>query len=274
MTDRKWQSQRCSGRSPLRESPNLDRAALIAIYIGVSQFGRGADAVGLGWMQQAQNLVADCEECEAQAWLAWMQAVVLSEVGEHEPAVVALDVTLLMARRLGCIDVEALSSLLKGQILTSQGFVDEGIRLIDPAMALAIGGVLGQFATAQVYCGTISTCASTGDLERAWQWTIEVGRCGLSGPSEYPGDCRLHRAEILRVRGEWTKAEVELASVCDDLASWHDGHVSIAHYELGEISLRRGDLAAAAQAFAHCREHGHSQLPGMASLELRPAVLR
>lgn len=251
------------------------RAALIAIYIGVSQFGRGADAVGLGWMQQAQNLVADCEECEAHAWLAWMQAVALSEAGEHEPAVVALDATLLRARRLGCIDVEALSSLLKGQILTSQGFVDEGIRLIDPAMALAIGGVLGQFATAQVYCGTISTCAWTGDLERAWQWTIEVGRCGLSGSSGFPGDCRLHRAEILRVRGEWTKAEVELASVCEDLASWHDGHVSIAHYELGEISLRRGDLAAAAQAFAHCREHGYSPLPGMASLELasgRPQV--
>jgi hypothetical protein len=59
-----------------------------------------------------------------------------------------------------------------------------------------------------------------------------------------------------------------MASVCDELGSWHTGHVAIAHYELGELSLRRGDLSAAAEAFAHCRELGHSPLPGMASLEL------
>ena len=119
-----------------------------------------------------------------------------------------------------------------------------------------------------MYCGTISTCASTGDVARAWEWTNEVGRCSVTGSSDFPGDCRLHRAELLRIRGDWVKAEVEMASVCDDLGAWHSGHLATAHYELGELSLRRGDLGAAAEAFTRCRELGLSPLPGSASLEL------
>ena len=118
-------------------------------------------------------------------------------------------------------------------------------RLIDPVMALAVGGCLGQFAAAWVYCGTISTCSSTVDVARAWEWTNEVGRCGLAGSSDLPGDCRMHRAELLRIRGDWAKAELEMASVCDDLGTWGTGHLATAHHELGELSLRRGDLTAA-----------------------------
>ncbi|MDP9336274.1 MAG: adenylate/guanylate cyclase domain-containing protein [Actinomycetota bacterium] len=244
------------------------RAALIAIHIGLGHLARGALAVGLGWVQQAADLLAGQGECEESAWLAWLEAVVASESGQGEIALAAADDVIARAHRLGVTDVEALATLLKGQILTSQGHAEEGARFIDPVMALAVGGVLGQFAAAYVYCGTISTCASTGDLQRAWEWTNEVGRCGVSGAADFPGDCRMHRAELLRVRGDWAKAEVEMASVCDDLDAWHPGHVAIAHYELGELSLLRGDLPGAAEAFAHCRELGHSPLPGMASLEL------
>ena len=73
---------------------------------------------------------------------------------------------------------------------------------------------------------------------------------------------------MLRIRGEWAKAELELASVCEELGTWHVGHAAGAFYELGEVSLHRGDLEAAAHAFAKCKELGHRALPGLASLEL------
>jgi class 3 adenylate cyclase len=244
------------------------RAAGIALHIACIHFGRGSLPVGVGWMQQAADLLIDQGECDEAVWLAWIQAVMASESGQFDVALAAVDEVIESARQRRVTDVDALATLLKGQLLTRQGFPVEGARLIDPVMALAVGGCLGQFAAAWVYCGTISMCTATGDLERAWEWTNEVGRCGVTGPSDFPGDCRLHRAEMLRIRGEWTKAEIETASVCDELGSWHSGHVAIAHYELGEISLRRGDLTAAAEAFAHCRELGHTPLPGMASLEL------
>lgn len=243
-------------------------AAYLAAQVAMAQFSRDAMAVGRGWIQQAVDLLADQDDCEASAFLAWAEAVGLSESGETPAALEAADGVVELARRVDSVDMEALGSLLKGQILTGQGHLEEGAALMDPAMTLAVSGVLSPMTTALVYCGTISTCASTGDLQRAWEWTDEVNRCSVGGSTDFPGDCRMHRAEIMRVRGEWTKAEVELASLCDQLGTWHVGHVASAHYELGVLSLHRGDLSAAATAFAQSRELGHTTLPGAAWLEL------
>jgi class 3 adenylate cyclase len=45
-------------------------------------------------------------------------------------------------------------------------------------------------------------------------------------------------------------------------------HVGEAWYEIGEIELRRGDLAAAEAAFAHAVDYGHDPQPGLALLRL------
>ncbi len=239
------------------------QAALLALRIALPHFARGAGAVGLGWSQQAADLLVDQEECEATAWLAWLNG---HSEDELDASLRAADQLIELSRRVGTTDVEALGLLRKGQLLTHHGRPEEGGRLIDPVMALAVSGALGPSVSGMVYCGTISTYADTGDLDRAWEWTNEVARCGLN--TDYPGDCRIHRAEILRVRGDWAKAEVELASVCDLLDSWDTRHTATAHHELGILSLRRGDLTAAGEAFAYCRSQGHTSLPGMALLEL------
>ncbi len=230
---------------------------------------RNSTAVGIGWAQQAKELLADQGECEEAITFSLLEAMVASGAGQEDKALEAAEAIIIRARRLGAADdAKALATLLKGQILIMQGRVDEGAPLVDSAMALAVSGCLGEFASAYIFCGTISTCASWGDLDRAWEWTNEVGRCSISGIAEYPGDCRMHRAEMLRIRGEWAKAELELASVCEELGTWHIGHAAGAFYELGEVSLYRGDLEAAAHAFAKCKELGHRGLPGLASLEL------
>ena len=239
------------------------RAAGLAVHIALAHLSRAAISVGLGWAQQAADLLVGQEECEATAWLAWMEGFGDNDL---DRGLRAADQLIEMARRIRATDVEALGSLRKGQLLTHHGRREEGSRLIDPVMALAVSGVLGPAATGMVYCATISAYAGTGDLERAWEWTNEIERCGLD--ADYPGDCRMHRAEILRVRGDWVTAEVELASVCDLVGGWDTHHAATAHHELGLLSLRRGDLTAAAEAFAYCREHGQSPLPGMALFEL------
>ncbi|MHB8464680.1 MAG: adenylate/guanylate cyclase domain-containing protein [Acidimicrobiales bacterium] len=244
------------------------RAGMLAVLIALGHLGRGAHSVALGWIEQANALLADEPESEGAMWLAWVNAVLLGESGARSEAAEAAEELVQRARRVPVVDVEALATLLKGQLLTSEGRAEEGAKLIDPVMALAVGGCLGPIATAWIYSGTISTCASTGDFERAWEWTDEVGRCSARGSPDFPGDCRLHRAEMLRLRGDWAKAEVEAASVCDELGSWHGGHAAAAYYELGEISMLRGDLESAGEAFARAQEHGHPAQPGRASLEL------
>ena len=112
-------------------------------------------------------------------------------------------------------------------------------------------------------------CATLGDYRRAAEWINEVRRRPVALRScEFPGDCRIHRAQILQLRGDWEEAEVEAARACDELASWDAAHVAVGLYELGTLSLRRGDVAAAEHAFRKVERIGGSTQPGRATLEL------
>ena len=245
-------------------------AGFAALNLALSHFGRGAMVVASGWLEQAERHLADDRDCEEHAWLVWAHAVLASEGGaDIQTAVAGAEEVVTTGRNIRSVDVEALGLLLKGQLLIRLGEVAEGAGLLDQVMALAVGGCLGPFATAWCYCGTISTCTTACDYDRAWQWTSEVGRCASRpGLSEWPGDCRLHRAELLRVRGHWSEAEAEVARVFDELATWHVGHVATAYYELGELSLRKGDLDAAREAFDRALELGKVPQPGQALLLL------
>jgi tetratricopeptide (TPR) repeat protein len=81
------------------------------------------------------------------------------------------------------------------------------------------------------------------------------------------GDCRVHRAGVLRWRGAWSEAEADALTGCEELAG-NVIHVGLAQYEIGEIRLRRGDLTAAEDAFARAYEMGRSPQPGLALLRL------
>ena len=85
----------------------------------------------------------------------------------------------------------------------------------------------------------------------------------------YPGICRVHRAELKMLRGMWPEAEQEARHATEELQLFRimDG-VGFAHYEVGEVRLRMGDLGAAADAFERAYEHGHDAQPGLALLQL------
>ena len=84
----------------------------------------------------------------------------------------------------------------------------------------------------------------------------------------FPGDCQLHHAEITRLRGDWVAAESELRDSMGLLERLDPGHVGEGWYEIGEIELRRGNLAAAEAAFEQAAEYGHDPQPGLATLRL------
>jgi class 3 adenylate cyclase len=252
-------------------------AALVALHLAFHHAGRNALAVAGGWLENAVTLLAEEPECAEQGWLAWIQAIVAAELlGDREEALRCAERTIEIGRAVADRDVESLGVLEKGGILIHLGRVDEGLALLDQVMARAVSGLLGPWASAATYCGTISTCATLGDYRRASEWIEEVRRRPAEARScEFPGDCRIHRAEILQLRGEWEEAEVEAARACDELASWDAAHVAVGLYELGLLSLRRGDFAAAEQAFRQVQDNGGSPQPGRALLELargRPEI--
>ena len=152
----------------------------------------------------------------------------------------------------------------------AKGDVQAGLALIDEAAAAASTGQLGLRTASDIYCNTISCCRSVGDLGRAAQWADEgerwMRRQSVGG---YPGICRIHRAEIKMLRGEWAEAEQEARQACEELIRYRllDA-VGFAYYQVGEVRLRMGDLDAAAEAFDRAYEYGHDAQPGLALLQL------
>ncbi len=252
------------------EGGDARSAALVALYLAFQHSGRGATAVAGGWLQGATALLAEVPECAEQGWLAWTQAIVAGEtLGDREEALRYAERAIEIGRGFGDRDVEALGQLTKGVAFIHLGRVADGLALLDQVMALAVSGLLGPWASAATYCGTISTCAALGDYRRAAEWIEEVQRhSGATRACEFPGDCRLHRVAILQLRGDWAEAEIEAARACDEVERWDVAHVAVGLYELGMVSLRRGDVSAAEHAFRQVEDLGGSAQPGRALLEL------
>ncbi|HEU4673604.1 MAG TPA: adenylate/guanylate cyclase domain-containing protein, partial [Candidatus Limnocylindrales bacterium] len=144
------------------------------------------------------------------------------------------------------------------------------LRDIDEAAAAATSGQLDIRFASDIFCTTIAACRSLGDLARAGQWTNETERWMVrNGVAGYPGICRIHRAELKMLRGQWPEAEQEARQACDELERFGLlDSIGWGHYQIGEVRLRMGDLDAAGEAFDRAYEYGHDAQPGLALLQL------
>ncbi len=175
-----------------------------------------------------------------------------------------------IARRQGNDDALYQAMSFKGMAEVMIGNTTRGLALIDESAAAASSGQLDLRTASDIYCQTITACRSIGDLGRAGQWADEGERfMRRNAAGGYPGICRIHRAEIKMLHGQWPEAEQEARQASEELLRYRlmDG-VAYAYYEVGEVRLRMGDLDAAAEAFDRAYELGHKAQPGMALLQL------
>ena len=141
--------------------------------------------------------------------------------------------------------------------------------LLDQASAAAVGGELQPFETALIYCQTIDACCSLGEFARAADWTDRAQRwCERNAVTGFPGICRVHRAEILRLRRALHEAEEEVRRAYEDLRGFNLRAAGPAFAELGHIRLRVGDLTGAEEAFRQAHELGAYPQSGFALLRL------
>jgi class 3 adenylate cyclase len=174
-----------------------------------------------------------------------------------------------LARRVGDRDGEILALSGKGRARIKAGRVEEGLALLDEATASAVSGGLRPHATGLVYCITISSCRDLGDYRRAAEWTEAANHwCDQLDVTGFPGACRIHRAEVLRLRGDWPGAEAQAQAACDELHDFDRNITAGGHYEIAEIRRRRGDFPAAEEAYRTTNELGQDPQPGLALLRL------
>jgi len=246
----------------------VEDAARVAIALVPNHILRlNASAAG-GWLQKAKRLLENRPPSAAQGELAAMTALVQLVNGEIEAGLE----NARLAHRLGeeheDRDLVALGLVYEGYALARLGRVDDGWSILDEAMAGAVAGELGPFATAMVYCRTICTCLDLFDFRRASEWTDLVqGIADSIGPVGVAGDCRTHRVAVKIFRGEWAEGEREAQDACTQSETWDLNHTAIAQYELGVIKLRFGDRTGASDAFRRAHELGAVPHPGLALLQ-------
>ena len=121
--------------------------------------------------------------------------------------------------------------------------------MVDEASVAAVGGELAPDTAGGICCTTIGACTTLGEWTRAAEWTDAQDRwCKREGIAGYPGMCRLYRSEIKEFRGQWLEAEAEAQQASVELAGFIPAAAGMALYRIGEIRLRRGDLAEAEEA--------------------------
>lgn len=255
----------------LQASDPVD-AARCAIWAGFGRFDMGELAQAIGWFGRAGRLLdradRDCAErgyllvpdvlqyLDSDTEAAYRTAATIAEIGER------------------CTDVDLVAFALhaQGRARIRQGRVTEGAALLDEAMVAVVAGELvSPLFTGLIYCSVIDACREVHDLGRAREWTIALTQWCDAQPGlvNFTGQCLVHRAEIMQLRGEWQDS-LEEARRAGERFSRKASEVAsaTAHYQQAEVLRLLGEFADAEQAYRAANVLGWQPQPGLALLRL------
>jgi tetratricopeptide (TPR) repeat protein len=248
---------------------NAARAAAVELALVINYTARLNLAQASGWLAKAKRHLEAEPPGAVHGYLAATESLFMLAGGNIEGGLEQAREAFAAGERFHDPDLHALGLVLQGYGLAQLGRIAEATPLFDEAMASATSGELGPLATGLVYCRTICACLDAFDYRRAREWTEAIDRVAADAcTAGFPGDCRAHRASLLAVQGDWTRAEAEARTACTEAERFDLAHTGLASYEIGQLRLRSGDLEGAAAAFQRAHELGTSAQPGLALLHL------
>src|SRR4029453_18461226 len=98
----------------------------------------------------------------------------------------------------------------------SRGESKGAMTLFDEAMVAVTTAALSPVSTGVIYCAAIEACFDILDLQRAREWTAGLARWCDAQPDLLPfrGHGMVHRAETMRLNGDWDSAIDSAGQVC------------------------------------------------------------
>jgi len=163
----------------------------------------------------------------------------------------------------------AIGRIAEARSLILQGDVSRGVGLLNETAAAAVAGELDPLWTGLVYCEVVCAFQALGQYDLAEEWTNAMERWRHGKPvGSLHGRCRVHRAEILRLRGCCADAETEILTACEELRPYLRREFGWPLTELGRIRLRKGDIQGAEDAFVAAHDAGWDPQPGLALVHL------
>ena len=197
----------------------------------------GTLLVAGGWIGRAQQLLDGVEECATHGWLILDTAPFSDNPVDRANAATT---ALAIARRHGDRDLELEAVALLGESEVARGRIEEGMRLLDQAMAaLAAGEVADHKAVGEIYCRLLSACERAMDVRRAEEWMAAVERDVVWTEFVRP-TCRTHLGAILVAVGRWGEAERELLTAIETFERGYRGDRVFPMIRLADLRVRQG----------------------------------
>ena len=221
-----------------------------------------------GWLARAEQLLDGQGETSAHAWLAVVRTYERMLTGDVPGA-------RLWARQ--AIEVgsacepaaAAVGRVAHARLLILDGDVQEGLALLDDAGVATVSGDLDPLSTGIVYCELVCALQGLAQYDVAEQWTEAMERwCETNSIGSLRGRCRVHRAEILRLRGLCHEAETQALMACEELRPHLRRELGWPLNELGRMRLHKGDITGAEEALVAAHRAGWDPQPGLALVRL------
>jgi tetratricopeptide (TPR) repeat protein len=221
-----------------------------------------------GWLARAERLLEGQGQTPARARYAVVRAYERMLTGDQSGA-----------RRWARQAIEvgsacdpaafALGRVAEARLLIFDGEVRQGLALLDQAGVATISGDLDLLSTGIVYCELVCALQGVAQYDVAEEWTEAMERwCETNAIGSLRGRCRVHRAEILRLRGLCDEAESQALTACEELRPHLRRELGWPLNELGRIRLHKGDVAGAEEALLAAHRAGWDPQPGLALVRL------
>jgi DNA-binding CsgD family transcriptional regulator len=206
----------------------------------------GDRAVMQGWFARAVSLLADQGPCPETGWISLNR-------GMFEPDRLAKEQhyrdALAHARETGDPALEFATLAYLGACLVHADRIDEGMLLLDEALAAVAGRDVDDFCVVEeIFCQLFAACEYAHDVDRADQW-IRIGE-DLAARRNLPAVaafCRTHYGGLLTAAGRWSEADEALSGAVE---LWGVGHSSLrpgALVRLADLRVRQGRFEEAEQ---------------------------
>jgi len=260
------------------------RAARCAFWLVLQLLAIGDWARGGGWLSTAERLLDQDAECPERGLLLVLAARTHAKRGDLDAAYDAFTRVAVLARTSDDAELKAFSLLGLAQATASRGESAAAMALFDEAMVAVAAHALSPLSAGVIYCAVIEACYDILDVARAREWTAALSRWCADQPDLLPfrGHCLVHRAETMRLTGDWSNAIAQAGQACavasqpanQPVMSAPLDHrtraypIGAAFYEMAEIYRMRGQFGDADAAYRQAHLYGHSPEPGLALLRL------
>jgi ATP/maltotriose-dependent transcriptional regulator MalT len=254
------------------EEGDMPAAVRCAFWIGMNLALRGELGPASGWLGRAQRMLERHEgECVEQGYMLLPVAFQHEVSGDFEGAAATAAAAAEIGERFGDRDLFALAVHAQGTVVAKSGRVAEGLRLLDEAMVAVTAGEVSPVVSGIVYCGVILACEDVYEVRRAQEWTAALMRWCEQQPDlvSFRGRCLVHRAQLMRLHGDWPAALDEARLAGERFAgAMNPGAIARSWYLQGDVLRLMGRFDEAEESYREASRLGLEPQPGLALLRL------